>query len=712
MDNGNEIEKNVAADSGSHSSDLFSDRIGSSARVAKVKSSIQDFLEQESRNLPTEASGVKYDLAEEYAATKSNGMKNLFPVLLWMLAAFLFVGIMAVTIVSIVNRQNRKIEVEVESFDNLNLSNLLDLVSGTQSQINEESANKANLEAQRKAVIEQAESARKSSLATLESMNLKDASERRKRESEIQSEYQAAIASVAEIDAKIAESEQKISLYQQQLAQYDTTTVQQAREHQAEMDSEKQLHQLEKQKMTKEYEGKITDLQENLEKQQQEAIEKQQEVVDYVIGQYDPTFADDGAVLSIVKKATNSYARYYTGTQEVLDENASDNFKSALRKQQGYFNEISTISSRFLRLPQKNAIPSFASSMQKIANSAGNELAVASVAEVNSLLGKKYELEEKNRTLETEKSNMATQIEGLEGEKKDLISKNETLTEEKTALEGANEALSNEKNGLSATNEELAGANAALTSAKDSLESEKAALTQELESLNKEKGEWESIKAKMESDWAAQKKSMEDSWAAEKSTLIAERDSSLAASGEIDSLRAEKDTLSSANAELSAESEKLRAEYDRLVAEKKAVDEQNSSLKTENKSLSEANKSLSSQGSQYSDLMQALCVRDGKKIQGFVSGKVSGSRMQIYVEKSAYSSYASKASGGALVPVAIVRGGKIVAVGKLSVDNGSAYIVKGSEEDQIMVESILNLAGANDYSAVNLGDEIQISNPL
>ena len=38
--------------------------------------------------------------------------------------------------------------------------------------------------------------------------------------------------------------------------------------------------------------------------------------------------------------------------------------------------------------------------------------------------------------------------------------------------------------------------------------------------------------------------------------------------------------------------------------------------------------------------------------------------------------------------------------------------VKGSEEDQIMVESILNLAGANDYSAVNLGDEIQISNPL
>ena len=178
MDNGNEIEKNVAAESGSHSSDLFSDRIGSSARVAKVKSSIQDFLEQESRNLPTEASGVKYDLAEEYAATKSNGMKNLFPVLLWMLAAFLFVGIMAVTIVSIVNRQNRKIEVEVESFDNLNLSNLLDLVSGTQSQINEESANKANLEAQREAVIEQAESARKSSLATLESMNLKDASER------------------------------------------------------------------------------------------------------------------------------------------------------------------------------------------------------------------------------------------------------------------------------------------------------------------------------------------------------------------------------------------------------------------------------------------------------------------------------------------------------------------------------------------------------
>ena len=62
--------------------------------------------------------------------------------------------------------------------------------------------------------------------------------------------------------------------------------------------------------------------------------------------------------------------------------------------------------------------------------------------------------------------------------------------------------------------------------------------------------------------------------------------------------------------------------------------------------------------------------------------------------------------------MAVVRGGKTVAVGKISVDNGSVYVVKGSEEDQIMVESILNLDGANDYSAVNLGDEIQISDPL
>ena len=45
-------------------------------------------------------------------------------------------------------------------------------------------------------------------------------------------------------------------------------------------------------------------------------------------------------------------------------------------------------------------------------------------------------------------------------------------------------------------------------------------------------------------------------------------------------------------------------------------------------------------------------------------------------------------------------------------DGGTVYMIKGSEEDQIMVESLVTLSGSNDYSQVVLGDEIQISDPL
>ena len=518
----------------------------------------------------------------------------------------------------------------------------------------------------------------------------------------IKAEYDASVSQIAEIDAQIAESEQKINLYQQQLAQYDTATVQQAQEHQAEMDSEKRLHQLEKQRMSSEYEGKISGLQADLENQQQEAMKKQKETVDFVIGQYDPTFSDDGSVLSVVKRAS-AYAPYYTGSREALDETASDEFKAVLKKQQSYFNDISVVSSRFLRIPQKNAIPSFASAMQKIANSAGNELAAASVAEINKLLGQNHELSDKKQALETEKTEMTAQIEGLEGEKESLLTQNGTLTEEKNELETKNAALASEKETLAATNAELSGAN-------ESLSAEKSSLTSELSALTKEKEGWDSLRESMESSWASEKAAMEQSWASEKASLIAERDEASAAAskavaGDMDSLAAEKNALASANAELSAQSEKLRADYKKLEDENKA-------LASERDSLAEKNKNLSSAGNQYNDLMQAFCTKDGKKIHGIVSGKVNARRMQLYIEKSVYSGYVSKAGDGSLVPVSVVRNGKVIACGKLSVDGGTVYMIKGSEEDQIMVESLVTLSGSNDYSQVVLGDEIQISDPL
>ena len=94
MDNVNEI-------------DLFQKSepsLGFEPRRRDVSSSIQDFLELESRNLPTEVSGADYDLERAYDATVRNRWKNFLPVFLWMLASFVFVLLISVTIVTIVNK--------------------------------------------------------------------------------------------------------------------------------------------------------------------------------------------------------------------------------------------------------------------------------------------------------------------------------------------------------------------------------------------------------------------------------------------------------------------------------------------------------------------------------------------------------------------------------------------------------------------------------
>lgn len=673
---------------------------GSEYTKTKIKNSIQDFLELETRDLPLQASGTRYDLEEEYGETRRNAWKNAAPVLMWMLAAILFVGLMAGTIVSIVNKQNSKLAVEVESFDNLNLSNLLNLVSSTQTQVNEESANKNALESRRKTIADQAEAERASALATLNSINIQNSAERRAREKEIQDAYDESMKSVAELDAKIEESKQKISLYQQQLAQYDTATVQQA-----------QMHRLETQQLTDDYEKRIIGLRDDIRNIQQEALEKQEEMVNYVIGQYDPTFDEDKTVLALVAKSS-AYDNRYTGSSVGVNEKASQEFREALEKQKAYYSELSTVGSKFLRIPQKNGIPKFAASIQKIANRAGNDLALASVNEINNLIGKNDELSSRNQSLESENENLSTQVQGLETEKQELTEKNGTLIEEKTALENSNATLANEKNELSAANTELSNTNSELASVNESLSSAKESLTKELENLSKEKD-----------NWNAELKSKEDAWASEKTSLEAAAKDAMekaeSTRGTIDSLNAEKESWASEKAELSARAEKLMADYKTLETEREILDDQTKSLAKENSSLakerdnlSQSNKSLQNQNDQYAQLLQAFCVKDGRKTHGFVSNVNSGRRVQLYVEKSAYSKYAELAVPGVIVPVAIVRNGKIVAAGKLSIENGVSYMIKGTEEDQVMVESVMNLESANDYSIINVGDEIQISDPL
>ena len=685
MDNVNEI-------------DLFQKSeqpLGFETRRRDVSSSIQDFLENESRNLPTEVSGADYDLERAYDATVRNRWKNFLPVFLWMLASFVFVLLLSVTIVTIVNKQNSNIPVEVQHFDSLNLRNLLDLVGKTQAQIDEESAKKNNLELERQSVMDLAEAERKSALETLDSMNI-SRSEKTSRRAEIDEKYNERMSEVKNFDAEIAKSEKQIQFLQRQLAEYDTVKVEQARKQQALLDSEKQLRQIEKKQLTDDYEGKLSSLRTEMEEMQEADLKRQEEAVSYVINQYDPTFASDSRLKDLMAQYSNR-AVIYTGSTSALSADASERFQEALKNQKTYYGDMDSILQRFSRIPQKNAIPKLASSMQRMANSAGNEFAEAAVAEVNGLLSRKAELETSVTELTEEKDAAVSERDGLLGERDSLISERDEIIKNRDELKAANDELSQFKANVAEETGRINAELASVSAEKEALLAEKNSLAAELDSLISERNSWGGNEE-----------------------IVAARDKAVS---DLSSVTQEKDKLASENERLLKEKNELNEKYRKLLSEREAAsqsslssqpaqtsasDKEVAALEKENKSLKSTNESLSAKNGQYSALLQSLCMKNGDLTNGFVVTVKNSKRAQIYVENSAFKKYAPVATSGELVPIAILHDGKIIAYGKLAVDGDTTYMIKGGEADQAAVAAVVKLDGANAYNQISAGDEIRI----
>ena len=691
MDNVNEI-------------DLFQKSepsLGFEPRRRDVSSSIQDFLELESRNLPTEVSGADYDLERAYDATVRNRWKNFLPVFLWMLASFVFVLLISVTIVTIVNKQNSNIPVEVQHFDSLNLRNLLDLVGKTQAQIDEESAKKNNLELERQNIVDLAEAEKKSALETLDSMNISK-SEKTSRRAEIDEKYNERMSEVKEIDGEIAKSEKQIQFLQRQLAEYDTVKVEQARKQQALLDSEKQLRQIEKKQLTDDYEGKLSSLRTEMEEMQEADLKRQEEAVNFVINQYDPTFATDFRLKDLISKYANR-AVIYTGSTSALSLDASERFQEALKNQKSYYSDMDSLLQRFSRIPQKNAIPKLASSMQRMANSAGNEFAEAAVAEVNGLLSQKAELENSVTTLTEEKDAAVSERDSLAGERDSLISERDEIIKNRDELKAANDELSLFKANVAEETGKISAELASVSAEKEALLAEKNSLVAERDSLISERNSWGGNEE-----------------------IVAARDKAVA---DLSAVTQEKERLASENEKLVKEKNDLNEKYKKLLSEREsssqsfqssqasssqsatsssASDKEVVALEKENRSLKSTNESLSAKNGQYSALLQSLCTKNGTLTHGFVVTVKNNKRVQIYVENSAFKKYAPIATSGELVPIAILHDGKTIAYGKLAVDGDTTYMIKGGESDQAAVAAVVKFDGTNAYNQISAGDEIRI----
>jgi len=336
------------------------------------------FLDEELKNLKKGSNKDVYDIKKEYAKTAKNKSPFTHAVLF---ATAVVVFIVALTMSIVIKKQNQQIKVQVEVFDDLNLRDLLDTVSKSQSEYDNAVKNKATLESTQTRLIKEAEAKRDNDLFVLDTLKLSKA-EYEKRGNAIRSECNSTISSIqAEYAPQIAEMDSQIDVYQKRMSEYDTAKVQQAQEQEKALNSERQLRQLEQKELTSRYETQIADLQksmDNLRVRNQEAIRKSVKEVQTIyqaeIDRLDPVVKDPAAD-SIVQNTKQNYVTGLdsAGLLALASEDAE--LTESVKTYQKYYEDFEYLNKKVAAVPQKNTIPSYVKANSQLVKEMGQTFA-------------------------------------------------------------------------------------------------------------------------------------------------------------------------------------------------------------------------------------------------------------------------------------------------------------------------------------------------
>ena len=247
------------------------------------KAEVKLFLSNEM--LPSENDKpILYDLEAEYA--KSKKAKSFFTI--WvLLACIVVVVLLTFAVTKYIEYKNNHLSVGIQVFEDLNLKNLLDVVSRTEESMQEVTKKKIQLEAEKQALVLQAEVKKQGDLELLDSLRL-SSSERKKREQTINQEYEQEIQSISgKYDSQIDFCSLQIEELQVQLSSYDKKNVEMAQQQEAALNSQLQVFQLEKAEIEAQHQEKITDLQNQMATMQQQMVESRNASLNALTVQYE-----------------------------------------------------------------------------------------------------------------------------------------------------------------------------------------------------------------------------------------------------------------------------------------------------------------------------------------------------------------------------------------------------------------------------------------
>ena len=387
-----------------------------------------------------------YDLETEYAKTRSNRLWSV-----WITLFLTFVVVVLVTVFTIrgIGKSAETIDVNLSSFEDLNLQNLFNQLEKAQEQFDEANKRRAALQGSLDSRIARAKQKMQADLELLSSMRLSKAAlaDRRKK---IQNAFNAEVSAAhEEIDQQISVAEAEVKQYEEQLKSYDSDNVARAQEWERKMDSERQARQLEKQKLVDSYEKQLADARALLEETRKKDFEERKNATSEIskryeqeIESYDPVFKDSKTVDVVTAANQNPLGAF---NQDVLlGENppaVSQEFSEALASAAADYENLEYLLSKSASIPQRNTMKSVVSGEKKLSYTIANKLARAAISEIaakDAAAGAKdAEIESLKRQAEEAQSQAAAAIEQRDFEKTASASYvnilKSSLVDEKTA---------------------------------------------------------------------------------------------------------------------------------------------------------------------------------------------------------------------------------------------------------------------------------------
>lgn len=589
---------------------------------SKIERELMLFLGDELAPLRRTKKVDVYDLETEYQKTGKNIRWSV-----WITLAATALAVILVTVFTVkgLSKSNEKIEINFSSFANLGLQDLFSQLQKTQENYDEATKRRSELKGNLEARLNAAKLAMDNDLEVLADSTLPDDVKKEKR-AKIREDYNAEVlAAHTEFDAPLLAAETEVKQYEEQLKNFDSENVARAQKYEQQMDSERQIYELEKSRTTKNFQDKLDQAAKELQETRQKGIEDRRKATREIASRYegelaslDPTIKDS-KVNKIISDAESKLG------PSIFDANAfiklagdtSQEFSASLKQAQADYENLFALYQQASSIPYKNSMKALVPAERKLSY---NIIAALTSSASSEIKAKNAELEKLNEQI-------ASLTRDMEDKKKEVEALSQQFDHEKQK----------------ATNLEYQA-------------SQSAALQQKIEESQQQSAFLEKQLAE-----ASAKSSRLEQRIAELEQKLSSAESSLSAreNQQTEETPSQQGTASASQQAELEEAKRINEEAQR------ELEKMQSQLKTvKNQRDYAVNSSLA-----FKAILNSSVIADN--IAGFVVGPTGQSGAPVFIRNS----YKGRVSGDGSTRVKVSSGSSIIATGSLREADGDFYII-------------------------------------